>query len=389
MSAIQMSPAVGYLRVSTQEQGRSGLGLAAQRFEIEAFAAREGFSVKSWYQDVQTGAGADALQLRPGLAAALKQARDARYPLIVSRLDRLSRNVHFISGLMEHRVHFMVAAFGRVVDNLMLHIHASVAEHERNLIAERCRAAAAAQKRRGQKFGFALKSKAYRRRIYLLSAAARYKAVVERTEAYRMHVEWALGQPGRCGRPISFTAAARKLNERQVQSPMGGRWCKDSLRNMACRLGFPFRRDNLIPLGVIQARVGAVLKQHPDITVTQMMRSVRSEFPLGTARASMLLDKCRRATAGRNPTQKRTGWPFDCRTTARIRISTIWKRDPEVTARQVRKQIRDELRPRNNLSLRWVTEILRDCWRVSGKRSPEQLRIGRRQYGSWRVGSRR
>ena len=64
-----MSAAIAYLRVSTQEQGRSGLGLAVQRTEIEAFAAREGFSVKSWYQDVQTGAGADALLLRPGRAA--------------------------------------------------------------------------------------------------------------------------------------------------------------------------------------------------------------------------------------------------------------------------------------------------------------------------------
>jgi DNA invertase Pin-like site-specific DNA recombinase len=68
-----MKDAIGYLRVSTSEQGRSGLGLAAQRFDIEAFGSREGFSIKSWYQDVQTGAGKDALVLRPGLAAALKE----------------------------------------------------------------------------------------------------------------------------------------------------------------------------------------------------------------------------------------------------------------------------------------------------------------------------
>jgi DNA invertase Pin-like site-specific DNA recombinase len=107
-----MQAAIGYLRVSTAEQGRSGVGLAAQRFDIEKFAEREGFSVRSWHQDVQTGAGADALLLRPGLAAGLKEARAAKCPLIVSRLDRLSRNVHFISGLMEHRVHFIVAALG-------------------------------------------------------------------------------------------------------------------------------------------------------------------------------------------------------------------------------------------------------------------------------------
>ena len=96
-----MQTAIGYLRVSTQEQGRSGLGLAAQRFEIETFGKREGFTVKSWHQDIQTGAGTDALLLRPGVAAALKEAKSAQCPLIVSKLDRLSRNVHFITGLME------------------------------------------------------------------------------------------------------------------------------------------------------------------------------------------------------------------------------------------------------------------------------------------------
>jgi DNA invertase Pin-like site-specific DNA recombinase len=79
-----MQAAVGYLRVSTKEQGRSGLGLAAQRQDIEAFGAREGFAVKSWHQDVQTGVGADALLHRPGLAAALKEAKSARCPSLES-----------------------------------------------------------------------------------------------------------------------------------------------------------------------------------------------------------------------------------------------------------------------------------------------------------------
>ena len=123
-----MKDAIGYLRVSTQEQGRSGLGLAAQRHEIESFGATQELSIKSWYQDIQTGAGRDALLLRPGLAAALKEARVARCPLMVSRLDRLSRNVHFITGLMEHKVHFIVAALGRDCDDFTLHIYASLAE---------------------------------------------------------------------------------------------------------------------------------------------------------------------------------------------------------------------------------------------------------------------
>jgi DNA invertase Pin-like site-specific DNA recombinase len=124
-----LKSAIGYLRVSTREQGRSGLGLAAQRSEIETFGKREGFMVTAWHQDIQTGAGTDALLLRAGLAAALKEARASRSPLIVSRLDRLSRNVHFITGLMEHKVHFVVAALGRDCDDFTLHIYAWLAEH--------------------------------------------------------------------------------------------------------------------------------------------------------------------------------------------------------------------------------------------------------------------
>src|ERR1700735_4023222 len=163
-----MKDAVGYLRVSTREQGRSGLGLAVQRHDIEVFGAKEGFFVKSWHQDIQTGAGNDALLLRPGLARALKEARAERSPLIVSRLDRLSRNVHFITGLMEHKVHFVVAALGRDCDNFTLHIYASLAEQERRMISERIKAALAAGKRKGRKFGVQLRSKAWQQRVSAL-----------------------------------------------------------------------------------------------------------------------------------------------------------------------------------------------------------------------------
>src|SRR5277367_3238016 len=160
-----MKDAIGYLRVSTREQGRSGLGLAAQRHDIETFGAKEGFSVTAWYQDIQTGAGKDAILLRPGLAAALKEARAARCPLIVSRLDRLSRNVHFITGLMEHKVHFVVAALGRDCDDFTLHIYASLAEQERKMISERQKAAKAAGKLKGKKYGFSLHSKSWLKHV--------------------------------------------------------------------------------------------------------------------------------------------------------------------------------------------------------------------------------
>ena len=186
-----MKDAIGYIRVSTREQDRSGLGLAAQRHHIETFGAREGLSVKSWYQDIQTGKGRDALLLRPGLATALKEARAARCPLIVSKLDRLSRNVHFITGLMEHKVHFIVAALGKDCDDFTLHIYASLAEQERKMISERIKAALAISKLKGTKFGFAVRSKAIRRRVSTMGRAALIKAAMERAEAYRHHIEWA------------------------------------------------------------------------------------------------------------------------------------------------------------------------------------------------------
>jgi len=86
-----MQAAIGYTRVSTSGQASSGLGLAAQRDAIESFARAEGFTITAWHTDAETGKGSDALDRRPGLAAALKAARAAKAPVVVAKLDRLSR----------------------------------------------------------------------------------------------------------------------------------------------------------------------------------------------------------------------------------------------------------------------------------------------------------
>src|SRR5882762_798297 len=349
---LAMSEAIGYLRVSTQEQGRSGLGLAAQRFDIEAFGQREGFSVRSWHQDVQTGAGADALLQRPGLATALREAKSARCPLIVSRLDRLSRNVHFITGLMEHKVHFTVAALGRDCDHFVLHIYASLAEQERKLISERSKAAAAVLKRKGQKFGLALRSKGERRRVKALGSAALTKAAIERAEAYRMHIEWALRQPGMYGRTITFCSAANRLNDRNIESPMGGVWRGHQLQRMALRLGMHHPLARLRP-DVARAKVHAIWKKHPEYTAKQLIASMGLEHPLGITRAEALLRECRTDAAKRSPTQKQLGWYLDQWTAARIRVSAIWKQHPEFTA----KQVIEKLGPKQSVRVPWVQQV--------------------------------
>src|SRR3954463_13096715 len=93
-------PAVAYLRVSSEQQGRSGLGLDAQRQAVGRFAAEHGFAIVEAFEEVETGRGSDALERRPQLAAVLKRAKAERCPVLVARLDRLSRDVAFVSGLM-------------------------------------------------------------------------------------------------------------------------------------------------------------------------------------------------------------------------------------------------------------------------------------------------
>src|SRR6187397_1244744 len=148
-----MESAIAYLRVSTQRQQRSGLGIEAQRATIARFAEAEDLKIIAKFVEAETGKGADALDRRPQLAAALAAAKAAKCCVLVSKLDRLSRDVAFVAGLMAQRVPFIVAELGRDADPFMLHLYAALAEKERRLISERTKAALAVRKARGAKLG--------------------------------------------------------------------------------------------------------------------------------------------------------------------------------------------------------------------------------------------
>src|ERR1700704_3951592 len=148
-----MGKAIAYLRVSTRQQHRSGLGIEAQRTAVGCFAEVEGIAIIREFVEAETGKGADALDRRPQLAAALAAARSAKCAVLVSKLDRLSRDVAFISGLMAQRVPFIVAELGRDADPFMLHIYAALAEKERRLISERTRSALASKRAQGASLG--------------------------------------------------------------------------------------------------------------------------------------------------------------------------------------------------------------------------------------------
>lgn len=143
-----MRKAVAYYRVSTDRQGKSGLGLEAQANVVSQFAEHEGYSVISTFTEIESG----KKNQRPQLLLALAQCRKEKATLIIAKLDRLGRNVAFISNLMESRVDF------KAVDNphankLMVHLLAAFAEHEREQISTRTKDALEAAKRRGVQLG--------------------------------------------------------------------------------------------------------------------------------------------------------------------------------------------------------------------------------------------
>jgi DNA invertase Pin-like site-specific DNA recombinase len=183
------------------------------------------------FEEIETGSGSDALDRRPKLAAALQAARKSKAPVLVAKLDRLSRDVHFISGLMAHRVEFVVCDLGRQSDPFVLHLYAALTEKERTLIATRTAAGLRAAKRRGTKLGMAAKSDSEVRAIAERGAQANRAAALQRLKPLKLSIADSL----RDGR--SLRNAARWLNERNVASPGGGRWHAPSLLKAATRLG--------------------------------------------------------------------------------------------------------------------------------------------------------
>ena len=143
-----MRPAIAYLRVSSKRQARSALGLEGQLAIVQRFAS-ERYTIEAIYVESESGANDD----RPELASALAQAKRLKCPVIVARLDRLSRDVAYIASLMAQRVPFIVAELGDDVDPFLLHIYAALAEKERKLGGERTKAALAQAKLRGVKLG--------------------------------------------------------------------------------------------------------------------------------------------------------------------------------------------------------------------------------------------
>jgi len=221
-----MNQIISYIRVSTNQQGKSGLGIEAQREAIARFAASQGAEIVAEHVEIETGKGADALERRPKLGAALAQARKAKAPVVVAKLCRLSRDVAFISGLMANRVPFIVAELGADADPFMLHVYAALAEKERNLIAERTRAALSAKKAQGAALG---------NRTNLPAAQAKGVATNQgNADAHAANVLPIIRQIQASG-ATNLRAVADALNARGIHTARGGQWYAGTVANVLKR----------------------------------------------------------------------------------------------------------------------------------------------------------
>ena len=217
-----MQQYVIYKRVSTADQGRSGLGLEAQTRDIALYLdtfSPEPFEVIGEYLDVQSGKDDD----RPELLKAIEHAKTAKATLLVAKLDRLSRKVSFISQLMEDkRLDFRVAAMPTATP-FQLHIYAALAEQEREFISQRTKAALKEAKRRGVKLG-GLRDITMKRNDVLKAQAQQRAGKLE-----------GIVLPMR-ERGDSMRAIASALNSAGIATPRGGKWQAPQVKRLLDRL---------------------------------------------------------------------------------------------------------------------------------------------------------
>lgn len=205
-----------YYRVSTQRQGESGLGLEAQQRAVAAFLAGKGGETLAEFTEVESGRKTN----RPQLAEALAQCRRKRATLVIAKLDRLARNVHFVSGLMESGVEFL-AVDQPTKDRFMLHIHSAFAEEELRRISERTKAAMLSAKLRGVIIGETGRIRARKYRAEALDRAQDYRPIIESI---------------RGGGVVGVREIRDELNRIGIASPGGGSWHLPNTHRLLVRL---------------------------------------------------------------------------------------------------------------------------------------------------------
>ena len=211
---------VAYYRVSTDKQGQSGLGLEAKQKAVMDYLNGGKWELVGEFTEVETGKGAKALDKRPQLAAAIETCKKHKAKLVIAKLDRLARNVHFISGLMETKVDF-VAVDMPTAEPFMLHVYAAMAEEETRRISRRTKDALAAAKARGVVLGRNGKNLARINKDEADKRADGLRNTIKQLRADGI---------------VTVRAITDELNRKQVPTAKGGKWHVPTVHNLLKRI---------------------------------------------------------------------------------------------------------------------------------------------------------
>jgi DNA invertase Pin-like site-specific DNA recombinase len=225
MNAARTGSFVAYYRVSTQKQGRSGLGLEAQQRAVRDYLNGGDWKLIAELTEIESGKRSD----RPKLAEALKLCRLHGAKLIIAKLDRLARNVAFVSSLIEASVEFEAVDFPQA-NRFTIHIMAAVAEHEARMISDRTRAALQSAKARGIKLG------GFRGRAGTAADCAKARQAKSAAAAARVADLAPVIAEIRATGHTSLRAIASSLDFRGIPAPRGGKWSAPQVRSALARL---------------------------------------------------------------------------------------------------------------------------------------------------------
>ena len=220
--AMRSGKFVSYLRVSTARQGTSGLGLEAQRAAVTGFLDGGDWTLVQEVLEVESGKRND----RPALATALKLCRKHRATLVIAKLDRLARNVAFISNLMESGVEFIAVDMPQA-NRFVVHILAAVAEQEAEAISKRTKAALTAAKARGTKLGGRRVSAERFREIGRAARQERSKQVAKQRAKLLPTITQIQAEGA-----MTLRAIAIQLNAREIEAPRGGQWAATQVQRV-------------------------------------------------------------------------------------------------------------------------------------------------------------
>lgn len=215
---------VTYLRVSTDRQGKSGLGLEAQRAAVLDHVAGKG-QIAAEYVEIESGKRNE----RPQLARAMTEAKRIGAVLLIAKLDRLARNVAFIANLLESGVEIAAADMPEA-NRFLLHVMAAVAEHEAQAISDRTRAALAAAKARGVKLGWSMPERKEEQRLASRKGAAKNAKNACMHAANLLPIIRQIAAGG-----ASLRQIADELNARGIKTARGGLWYAATVRNILAR----------------------------------------------------------------------------------------------------------------------------------------------------------